>query len=79
MIESIKKNIGKKLSEYIELPELRKYFRDYFVEVRDSLYGYMELKSYELCNKVHAINMIKLKDYVDGPLKKHRESSVVEY
>lgn len=41
------------------------------MEVKDTLYLYMELKSFEICNRVDKINLMKLQDYVEGLLKKH--------
>jgi hypothetical protein len=53
--------------EFIQLSELMKYFKDYFIEVNENVYMYMELKSFELCDKLSGgINIAKLKEFIEG-------------
>lgn len=65
LIETIRKNMSMHQLQYLDVADLRKYCREFFIEVSEQLYFYIQMRSFELTDNVYGINIARLKSHLD--------------
>lgn len=65
LIDTIRKNMTMHQLEFLDPADLKKYCREFFIDVSEQLHFYIQMRSFELTDNVYGINMARLRAYVE--------------
>jgi|JI6StandDraft_1071083.scaffolds.fasta_scaffold05293_7 hypothetical protein len=64
LIDTIRRNMSTYQLEYLDVNDLKKYCREFFIDVSEQLYFYIQMRSFELTENVYGINITRVKGYI---------------
>jgi hypothetical protein len=65
LVDTIRRNMSMHQLEYLDIADLKKYCREFFIEVSEQVYFYIEMRSFELTDRIYGVNMTRLKSHLD--------------